>query len=362
MRDALAERLLASVMDWTPEDVARERPVLQALAALKYDEYQQFSPGMRFVESLALWLGQFAELAERKAAYEFVLSRLVFLSHAEMAHFAAIAYPDVIRPVFIEQAATDATLPPFRVSQVLGAETFKQLQGSSLFFGLSDGARIDLFRRSNKELSHEQIFTGYEMSDDKVGEIRKWLDEKRNHKESAPALVLLDDFSASGTSCLTADGDKPKGKVAKFIDRIQSSAAWKAVVSFPKTRLVIVLYVATEQALANIHAGAEALRKAHGIETTVLAVQRIASNVSLKASDTDPMVAVIKNDKYYDASVEDEHTKKGKSDLKFGFAAGGLPLVLHHNTPNNSIFLLWVEGSETVRPLFPRVSRHRREA
>jgi hypothetical protein len=51
MRDALAERLLANVMAWTPEDVARERPVLQALAALKYDEYQQFSPGMRFVES-----------------------------------------------------------------------------------------------------------------------------------------------------------------------------------------------------------------------------------------------------------------------------------------------------------------------
>lgn len=362
MRDALAERLLASIMDWTPEDVARERPVLQALAALKYDEYQQFSPGMRFVESLALWLGQFHELVERKAAYNFVLSRLVFLSHAEMAHFAAIAYPDVIRPVFIEQAAKDATLPPFRVSQVLGADAFKQLQGSSLFFGLSDGARIDLFRRSNTELSHEQIFTGYELSDDKVGEIRRWLDGKRNHEEAAPALVLLDDFSASGTSCLTADGEKPKGKVAKFIDRIQSSEAWKTVVLFPKTRLVIVLYVATEQALANIQAGAEALKKAHSIDTTVLAVQRIASTISLKPSDTDPMIAVIKNEKYYDASLEDEHTKKGDSDLKFGFAAGGLPLVLHHNTPNNSIFLLWVEGSKTVRPLFPRVSRHRREA
>ena len=193
--------------------------------------------------------------------------------------------------------------------------------------------------------------------------LTRWLPKVKDGVfERTSALVLLDDFSASGTSCLTADGGKPKGKVAKFIDRIQSSEVWKAVVSFPKTRLVIVLYVATEQALANMHAGAEALKKAHGIETTVLAVQRIASNVSLKPSDTDPMIAVIKNEKYYDASVEDEHTKKGNSDLKFGFAAGGLPLVLHHNTPNNSIFLLWVEGSETVRPLFPRVSRHRREA
>lgn len=359
MRDALAERLLANVMEWAPEDVARERPVLQALAALKYDEYQQFSPGMRFVESLALWLEQFASLDERKTAYAFVLSRLVFLSHAEMAHFAAIAYPDVIRPVFIDQAAKDAALPPFRVSQVLSADAFTQLQDASLFFGLSDGARIDLFRRSNKDLSHEQIFTGYELSDEKVKKIRKWLDEKRDHKDVVPSVVLLDDFSASGTTCLTADGEKAKGKVATFVDLIHSSEAWKSVVFFPKTRLVIVLYVATEHALANINAGAEALKKAYGIETRVLVVQRIARDVSLKASDTDPMVAVIK--KYYDASVEDEHTKKGNSDLKFGFAAGGLPLVLHHNTPNNSIFLLWVEGSDTVRPLFPRVSRHRRE-
>lgn len=359
MRDALAERLLANVMQWTPADVAEQRPKLQALAAFKYDEYQQFSPGMRFVESLALWLQQFDTLDERKTAYEFVLGRLVFLSHAEMAHFAAIAYPDVIRPAFIEQAAKDSTLPPFRVSQILGTEAFKRLQGSSLFFGLSDGARIDLFRRSNRELSHEQIFTGYELSDEKVNEIRAWL-EKRGHNDVAPALVLLDDFSASGTSCLTADGNRAKGKVAKFFDRVQSSEAWKSVVSFSKTRLVIVLYVATEGALANIHAGVDALRKTYGIDATVLPVQRIGTDVSLKASDSDPMIDVIK--KYYDASVEDEHSKKGGSDLRFGFAAGGLPLVLHHNTPNNSIFLLWVEGSDRVSPLFPRVSRHRREA
>jgi hypothetical protein len=59
MKEALAERLLATVMNWTPEDVANERPLLQAMAALKYDEYQQFAPGIRFVESLALWLRQF---------------------------------------------------------------------------------------------------------------------------------------------------------------------------------------------------------------------------------------------------------------------------------------------------------------
>lgn len=359
MRDALAERLLANVMQWTPADVAEQRPKLQALAAFKYDEYQQFSPGMRFVESLALWLEQFETLDERKTAYEFVLSRLVFLSHAEMAHFAAIAYPDVIRPVFIEQAAKDSSLPPFRVSQVLGTEAFKRLQGSSLFFGLSDGARIDLFRRSNKELSHEQIFTSYELSKEKVREIRTWLSDKRAHTDVAPTLVLLDDFTASGTSCLTADGEQAKGKLAKFVARLKESEEWNAVVSFPKTRLIVVFYVATAQALANIEKGADVLRKAHGIDITVLCVQRISSDLSLRASHTEPVIELVK--RYYDPLAKEKHPEWG-GDVPFGYKDGGLPLVIHHNTPNNSIFVLWAEDSDSVLPLFPRVSRHRRES
>lgn len=351
MRDALAERLLANVMDWTPEDVARERPVLQALAAYKYDEYQQFSPGMRFVESLALWLEQFESLDERRTAYEFILSRLVFLSHAEMAHFAAIAYPDVIRPIFIALAAKDAALPPFRVNPILTSSAYKQLEGASLFFGMSDGARIDLFRRSNKELSHEQIFTGYELSNKKVAGVRKWLDEKRVHKDVVPALVLLDDFTASGTSY--------EGKISKFIDAVQTGEAWKSVVSFEKTRLIVVFYVATERALNNIVFGAEGLKKKHGIDIQVFCVQRIATDVSLSPSHSGPTIDLIK--KYYDPLAKTMHPE-WEGDVPFGYKDGGLPLIIHHNTPNNSVFVLWAEDSDTIRPLFPRVSRHRREA
>ena len=59
MRDLLAESLLAKVMGWSPHEVAGERVLLKILGDYKYDEYQQFSPGMRFVESLAQWLEQF---------------------------------------------------------------------------------------------------------------------------------------------------------------------------------------------------------------------------------------------------------------------------------------------------------------
>jgi hypothetical protein len=52
MRDSLAEKLLVRVMGWDRNKVKAELPLVQVLASYKYDEYQQFSPGMRFVESL----------------------------------------------------------------------------------------------------------------------------------------------------------------------------------------------------------------------------------------------------------------------------------------------------------------------
>jgi len=60
--------------------------------------------------------------------------------------------------------------------------------------------------------------------------------------------------------------------------------------------------------------------------------------------------------------VFDEHFEKGgTSDAKYGYAAGGLPIVLHHNTPNNSIALLWSYDDRDVVGLFPRVQRHKEE-
>lgn len=66
---------------------------------------------------------------------------------------------------------------------------------------------------------------------------------------------------------------------------------------------------------------------------------------------------------YYDASIEDEHMKKGGEDARYGFGKCGLPLVLEHNTPNNSLALLWAEtngkdAARAMRPLFRRRQRH----
>ena len=91
MKDDLAQALLAKIMNWTEEEDAAERPYLQVMAAYKYDEYQQFSPGMRFIESLAFCLKQFDTIEDRKKAYDFVKKRVIFISRAEMEHLVTSA-------------------------------------------------------------------------------------------------------------------------------------------------------------------------------------------------------------------------------------------------------------------------------
>jgi hypothetical protein len=358
MRDALAERLLATVMNWSPADVARERPILQALALLKYDEYQQFSPGMRFVESLALWLAQF-ETSERQIAYDYIRSRLIFLSEAEMAHFGAVMYPDFLRPLLLARAAAADGIGEFRVAQVAHGSTFRLLETATLFFGLSDGARIDQFRRSNRELSHEQIFPSYEVPKERVDDLRGWLKKQKADEKVVPAIVLLDDFAGSGASYIREEEGKLKGKLTRFFERITDGAEWKGIAEFPETSVIVALYVATSQALEHIRRGASKLEERFGAKVELVPVQVLDGQLRLSAASEEPFKELV--ERYYDPELEDEHTKKGGTSLKYGFAGCGLPLVLHHNTPNNSLFLLWAEQSKVVRSLFQRFSRHRRD-
>jgi len=72
--------------------------------------------------------------------------------------------------------------------------------------------------------------------------------------------------------------------------------------------------------------------------------------------------------KYYDPAIRTKHTDVGGvTHLGLGYGGCALPLVLEHNTPNNSVALLWAEtpggmhGSvpaPAMRPLFRRRQRH----
>jgi hypothetical protein len=127
LKDELAEALLARVMGWDQQKVAQERAVLQDMALYKYDEYQQFSPGQRFIESLALWLRQFPAGKARAVAYEFVRRRLIFISAAEMDQLVGLSFSTLIRPWLMGMVAAANGTPNHRVKAIEASEVYKLL-------------------------------------------------------------------------------------------------------------------------------------------------------------------------------------------------------------------------------------------
>jgi hypothetical protein len=366
MKEQLAERLLAQVMGWDAENVAAERPVLQALAAYKYDEYQRFSPGQRFIESLALWLSDLKTPEHKTAAFEFVRKRLVFFSAAEIQHLVSIAYPDHIRLKLLRRTAEELNLDPYHVGKVITTPEFRAHQRSCLFLGLSDGARTDVFRRSNESaVSHEQILQNYEIKAERVPKLLEKL--HRDLRKIAPAakgieaatfdtVVLMDDFSASGTSYLRVEDGKLEGKLHEISRDIKNRTSAVAQLVSPKTRIYLVLYIATDQAVEHLQKLLTEHWGAQGILFEVLVVHPLLPGIKIGPGDS--LQSLL--DTYYDkATLEDEHTDKGQYGVKYGYAGCGLPVVLTHNTPNNSIYPLWAACPE-LRPLFPRISRHKR--
>jgi hypothetical protein len=370
VKEFLAEKLLAKVLAWEPSDVAKERPMLQAMASLKYDSYEQFSPGLRFLESLALWLDQF-DAPDRAIAYQFIKSSLVFCSAEEMDHLVETAYQDHVRPNLITRSAGEQKLNARHVGRIVSSDAFRMLQRQTLFLGLSDGARIDTFRRANPDLNHEQIWQTHELSDDRVKELLEKLSSHATAMVGGTAdssnrfrsIVLLDDFSASGSSYYaTKDDGTPTGKIAKFLRALADEKnALHKLCDPGGVDLAILIYMATEQAISHLRTSLSAKPIAGVNKFYVETVQSVPSKIRVPREGPGEFTRLI--EKYYDASVFDIHMQKGKTkDAKFGYADCGLPVVLHHNTPNNSIAILWLYEHCTPRGLFPRVQRHREMA
>jgi hypothetical protein len=368
MRDALAERLLAQVLGWSPGDIARERPALQAMADHKYDEYQQFSPGMRFVESLAVWLNKFETKEERDTAYNFIKTRLVFISEAEMRHLVSLAYPDVIRPILMKEAALLLSLPEFQVTKIASSIEFSLLRRRSIFLGLSDGARMDCFRRVSG-LNNEQIHVDYRIEEKTASEMGAALrkdvkaltgDSKIASKALFEMVFLLNDFAGSGDTLLRQENGEVKGKVAKAMEKILTLQSTPPLINAANSKVIIILYVATKKAIDNLKERLLSFGLPDWPACEVGSVYPLSEKVRVNPTSEPKFDAILQ--KYYDPSIMDPHLAKGGPDVIYGYGGCALPLVLAHNTPNNSLYLLWANKPELrTCALFPRISRHRED-
>lgn len=368
MKSELAELLLKEVMrEWKYDKLSDEIKDIQVISEIKYDGYQQYTHGMRYIESLALWLRQFDD-CDKEVAYDFIKQKLIYISEEEMLQLVELAFP-----IHIKRYLINKTKEICKENSICTRDERKKVYNyycrKSLFLGLSDGAHLDYFRRHNSFLSNEQVFVHYEFSTSKAEDMIKELQKDISRpmfignnlemrEEGFNSFILIDDFSASGRSYIRVDkAQQWHGKIPKFYTLLEDNEYNRENID-----IHLILYIATDKAYQYIKEQTDKYFANKNVGFTIDIVQKIEP-VEIKHNDKiDKLLernySSMLNQKY--ESFVDEHFEIGGGTYPYwGFADCALMLVIYHNTPNNSFPVLWYSWKEKVNALFPRITRHK---
>jgi len=151
--------------------------------------------------------------------------------------------------------------------------------------------------------------------------------------------VAVDDFSGTGRSLLRREGSRFAGRLAELSAMLP-----------PDARGSLLVYVASRRAAHHLRRVVP--EACPGWEVVI--VQELPARDHCTA-DTGAARELLS--RHYGVEPSPE-TKDGN----VGYRAGELPLVLHHNTPNDSLALLWAPpngGPWSTTALFPRCERLR---
>ena len=369
MNQDLGLRVLSQILGWDNDRAREEFSRLSILARYKYDSYRDFVAGARFIEKLAEWLQQFA-FEDRATAYQFVTANLIYLTPAEITHLVELCFPERFQPALRMATATDRGIKPYSVwADPESASAYERLLRSSLFIGLSDGARIDAFRRANAGvISNEQVLLVLEISVEKWQQVLKDLREDLKDPQAKFQMVfLIDDFAGTGSTLIRFEKEQWKGRLEKLWGNIKDKLETHFTSDW---RLHIHHYIATERARRHI-VQSERERRASANGTPWLPEidysfgTILGDELSISSSSHAHFWRLM--EERYNPSIQTKHTDVGGAEnIMNGYGGCGLPLVLEHNTPNNSIALLWAECGKThtepvapaMRPLFRRRQRH----
>jgi hypothetical protein len=234
---------------------------------------------------------------------------------------------------------------------------------------LSDGARIDVFRRVNAGVvNNEQIYTAPRINEEKWEDMRGELRKELGDTEARFSFVyLVDDFTGSSTSLIRNVGGQWKGKLVRFWNDVKPLVReyfeddWSVCVHH---------YMATQQAVDAIAQRKDQIREERGRLAQVNWFPSIQfsfgtvlpSDFPVTDTSQHPFLNLV--ERYYNPDVEAKrhNIEGGTEDIRHGYGGCRLPLVLDHNTPNNSFALLWAESTggkdRPMRPLFRRRQRH----
>ena len=402
---------------WNEDALRKILDDLRVLADYKYNKYEMYQPARLFFESLNLFLNRFSG-QDRTTALKFIRDQLIFISREEFQQLAHVLYYDRIRQKQLDLAAHTSGIPRHHLTRLVASGEFKRIQRASLYVALSDGARIDYFRRQNLDINNEQVLAAYYIGDEKVDDVQKELRKELGDENALFSCVFfLDDFSGSGRTLLreVVNFDLPvaaeimevpeglKGKLSLNKDKHQMEWNYKGAISDDEQKLLQAMASTSDmQGLFSnlVNACAERKTSIKGSLKRISSSEKLMSLVAADASvffapllateysvmrlrelttrlptplnnlDIIPAATVSNSvrtlsnvgeevarlcEAYYDKSLEDRHT----SNVMYGYDDCGLPLVLHHNTPNNSLYFLWARKWRD--PLFPRFERHGRE-
>lgn len=377
MNSNLANQLLASIMKWDAQKLASERAALEFMGSMKYDAYDRYMPGMRFMSSLVQWLNDIQE-EDRDEAYKFIKEKLVFISSTQMNYLVDLLYDSKIRPILLDMATKETNMPFYKCSNKVVRTRFDIEKRSALVIGLSDGAHTDILRRS-AGFSNEQVLTNYypdgKKLKDMLDELRKDEKLKGIEKPFFRRIFLIDDFTASGKSFIRFDeNDKNHhGKLKRIIDQLctkgndenREKIERLSYLLNPeqKIQIDILFCIATEKARTNIKSSLDDYLKSaklqDKVEFKIHIVQVLEDKLSIDIKKDNNLVNMLKKEEHFvEECVISKSYKVGKNEEPWlGFDECALPVVLAHNTPNNSLPIIW-QDAERFHGLFPRISRH----
>ena len=377
MNSNLANQLLASIMKWDAPTLASERAALEFMGSMKYDAYDRYMPGMRFMSSLVQWLNDIKE-EDRDEAYKFIKEKLVFISSMQMNYLVDLLYDSKIRPILLDMSTAETGMPSYKCSSKVVRTRFEIEKRSALVIGLSDGAHTDILRRS-AGFNNEQVLTNYypdgKKLKDMLDELRK--DQKLKGIENPffRRILLIDDFTASGKSFIRFDESDREyhGKLKRIIDELcikdyvekEQKIEHLSYLLNPeqKIQIDILFCIATEKARTNIKSSLDDYLKSvnwqNKVEFNIHIVQILEDKLSIDIKTDKDLVKLLKKDEHFvKECVISKSYKVGKNDNPWlGFDECALPVVLAHNTPNNSLPIIW-QDAERFHGLFPRISRH----
>lgn len=315
MLDDVHHAALRDVLGPTVEEagLAQSLSTLDVLAEAKFDAYERYPPLTGFWETLIEWLRQ-ADPGDRMGMLRWLSRNLLFVSR-DQVH-------SLLR-VFADEWLVTRSM---ELARRHGCDVETELAGTAVC-ALSDGVPLGTVRRLVPRLTHRQFFSDPALLNGLVRTLRH--------------LVLIDDFSGTGKSLAHATTDgAPFGRVpdaCRILRELEAAKPRGAVVS-------VVLLMASTAAVQHLNAMLPAL----GCSLHVMQVLDSCPDAEMQSW----------SQRYLGLSPD----PAVKTHVNAGYRMGDLPVVLSHNTPNDSYALLWAAqdtGDRAWRPLFPRFDRVR---